>query len=135
MNARTCTFDHVYAKAETSKALLCFIAGDELWVPKSQISADSEVQHRGDHGRLVVTRWWARKAELVEDAEDDDRERAYDAPAVIELTEASRIYRRLALEHHPDRAGGDGTTMRAVNILWDAVKVDVGRAANGRRDS
>jgi hypothetical protein len=134
MNKDTCIFDDVLIKAETAKALLCIIAEDELWVPKSQISADSEVQHRGDRGCLMVTRWWARKAELVENDDENDREHAY-AATVIELTQATRAYRQLALEHHPDRVGGDGVVMKALNVLWGAVKADVERAVLTRGDS
>lgn len=37
------------------------LPSDKLWIPKSQLSDDSEVYGEGDEGRLLVTRWWARK--------------------------------------------------------------------------
>ena len=30
-----------------------------MWIPKSQISDDSEVYSLGDQGNLVVSEWWA----------------------------------------------------------------------------
>jgi hypothetical protein len=130
-------------KAETAKALLCIIADAtgtqscEVWVSKSQVAYYSKVQHRDDCGRLVVTRWWARKAGLIESWDDEAYREDHDyqedmparaAPAVIELTEAAKTYRRLALEHYPERTGGGGTTMKALNVLWDAAHADCERA-------
>jgi hypothetical protein len=47
---------------ETSKALRMVIDGiGKLWVPKSQIHANSEVYESGHAGTLVVTDWFARK--------------------------------------------------------------------------
>lgn len=51
------------AIGETEKALLIrFDDGEEEWVPKSQVTDDSEVWERGHEGKLVVTFWWADKA-------------------------------------------------------------------------
>lgn len=53
---------------ETEKALLVRLeTGDELWVPKSQIHADSEVYDAGEHadGELVIAEWFARKERLL----------------------------------------------------------------------
>ena len=58
-------FEDVYAKKESDKALLCDIAGEEYWIPKSQIDADSEVFEKGHRGLLITSEWWARKAGLI----------------------------------------------------------------------
>ena len=52
----------------TDKALLVKLEdhGDkEVWVPKSQIHADSEVYAADTDGILIITRWMANKLELV----------------------------------------------------------------------
>lgn len=49
----------------TDKALLCEIDGDETWIPKSQISADSEVSEAGDEGTLIITEWIAEQKGLL----------------------------------------------------------------------
>ena len=69
---RHCIFD-VRTEAETSKALLCRINGRALWVPKSQVDyAHSEVCRRHDFGMLAVSKWWARKAGLLEYEEEKE---------------------------------------------------------------
>lgn len=62
----TIEFDVEKVKHETSKAILVEIEGDEHWVPKSQISDDSEVFSR-EHGEgtLIVSQWWAEQEGLV----------------------------------------------------------------------
>jgi hypothetical protein len=57
--------EDVFAKGASEKALLCVIDGDEHWIPKSQISDDSEVYDRGHKGKLVITHWLAKQRELV----------------------------------------------------------------------
>jgi hypothetical protein len=131
---------HVTVRRDTPKALLVerHDTGrfEQHWVPRSQIRS-SEVCYRGDTGLIEVTRRWAQKAGLLDDDQDSYHESETHSqrgatPAVIELTQATRVYRQLALEHHPDRAGGDGRTMKALNILMDAVKSDIERAASSR---
>ncbi len=58
-------FEDVEAIAETDKALLCRINGEEVWVPQSQIDEDSEVYTKGDRGTLIVTEWWAAQRRLI----------------------------------------------------------------------
>jgi hypothetical protein len=43
---------------ETDKAVLSTIAGDQVWIPRSQITASLEVRVRGssDNGELHVTK-------------------------------------------------------------------------------
>lgn len=54
------------ATAETDKALLVSIDGDEpIWVPKSVIDDESEVYSKGHEGTLVVAEWFARKNGLT----------------------------------------------------------------------
>lgn len=51
----------------TEKAILVRLVDHEdreLWVPKSQIHDDSEVYGDGHEGVLVVSEWFAKKAEL-----------------------------------------------------------------------
>ena len=50
------------AIAETDKALLItYSDGEDFWVPKSQITQDSEVYEKDGVGDLIVTAWWAKK--------------------------------------------------------------------------
>jgi hypothetical protein len=59
-------FDVETVEAESEKAILVEIEGEKVWVPKSQISDDSEVYSKASGGgELVVTRWWAEKKGLV----------------------------------------------------------------------
>lgn len=50
--------------AETEKAVLCVIDGEDLWIPKGQILDESEVWKKGDEGTLVMTEWIAQKKGL-----------------------------------------------------------------------
>ncbi len=52
-------------EAETSAAILVNIDGEKVWLPQSQIHADSEVYGKGHIGRLVITRWIAEQKGLV----------------------------------------------------------------------
>lgn len=55
-------YDNVDCLKETERAVLVSLAtGTEHWVPKSQLSEDSEVQGEGDHGTLLVTAWFTKK--------------------------------------------------------------------------
>lgn len=56
----------VVAKRSTEKALLCRIAGEEVWIPHSQIHEDSEVYESGGEGVLVIPRWLAEEKDLEE---------------------------------------------------------------------
>lgn len=58
--------DDVTCKAETDKALLCDIDGEEIWIPLSQVDDSSEVQSKGDEGTLIITKWCAEQKGLVE---------------------------------------------------------------------
>lgn len=58
------TIPDVVAVHETDKALLVEIEGETHWVPKSQISEDSEVFEDGMEGDLVVSEWFAQKNDL-----------------------------------------------------------------------
>jgi hypothetical protein len=51
--------------AETDKAILCVIDGEQVWIPTSQIDANSEVWKYGDDGALVIPRWLAEEKELT----------------------------------------------------------------------
>lgn len=55
---------NVVGKHETEKAVLCVIDGEEKWIPKSQISDDSDVYGKGHEGDLIVTEWFAKKEGL-----------------------------------------------------------------------
>lgn len=59
-------FEDVKCLKETPKALLCRIDGVDHWIPKSQITDDSEVWDEGEHaeGTLVITAWLANEKGL-----------------------------------------------------------------------
>jgi hypothetical protein len=47
------------ALRETEKGLLVLYEGEEIWLPKSKISDDSEVTEKGDEGILAIPEWLA----------------------------------------------------------------------------
>lgn len=50
--------------AETAKAVLVehsIFDGGKAWIPKSQISNDSEVFEKGTDGLLIVSKWLAEQ--------------------------------------------------------------------------
>jgi hypothetical protein len=51
---------------ESKKALCCHLNGDSVdhWIPRGQVVAGSQVSHTGDHGRLIVSEWFAKTAHL-----------------------------------------------------------------------
>ena len=51
--------------AETDKAILCDIEGEEVWIPKVCISDNSEVYTKDTTGHLIISYSFARKAKLV----------------------------------------------------------------------
>ena len=51
-------------KAETDRALLCMIDGDEVWLPRSQIHRGGDVDDSsavGSSGSIILTAWIARE--------------------------------------------------------------------------
>lgn len=66
MNEETVEFEDCLCRKETAKAILVRRGDDEKWVPKSQVTADSEVYAEGHVGKLVVTAWFAEKEGLFE---------------------------------------------------------------------
>jgi hypothetical protein len=58
-------FDNVKAIAEGGKEIKVDINGEEIWIPKIQIHASSEVKEAPDEGALIVHTFWAKKNRLV----------------------------------------------------------------------
>lgn len=54
-----------FCKAESDKAILCVIDGEEVWIPLSQVDDDSEVYSKGDEGSLIITEWIAEQKGLI----------------------------------------------------------------------
>jgi hypothetical protein len=138
--AQTIDFQGAYVVRRTARALLVRLSGrGEYWVPLSQVADRSEVRHAGDYGRLSVSRWWAGKDELLDDDYGDGGDYEHEThsqrhappPTTIELPRATAAYRSLALAFHPDRHGGDGAIMKAVNTLWNALREDLRDLAGG----
>lgn len=50
---------------ETDKVLLVSIDGQEIWIPKSQVSDNSEVYQKGDSGTMIISLWIAEQKGLV----------------------------------------------------------------------
>ena len=51
--------DDVLIKKATTKAVLCSIDGDDIWILLSQLDDDSEIWKEGDEGTLVISDWIA----------------------------------------------------------------------------
>ncbi len=58
-------FEDVMCKAETTKAILVEIGGEDFWIPQNQISDESEVWREGDEGTLIITDWLAMQKGLL----------------------------------------------------------------------
>ena len=43
------------------------------------------------------------------------------APAPLDMDRLRRVYRTLAIEHHPDH-GGDNGIMAGINLFYEAIK-------------
>lgn len=67
MTARTITYHGVTVSKASKKALLCLINEEEVWIPQSQISDDSEVfdDDKNSSGKLVITEWIAKEKGLL----------------------------------------------------------------------
>lgn len=64
--AETVTFDNVDVLQETEYALRVIVENEELWIPKSQIDEESEVQDKeSSGGELIITKWLAKKKSLI----------------------------------------------------------------------
>lgn len=63
--ANSVTFHDVTVLRDSGAALLCNIEGEEIWMPKSQITDDSEVYKMDTEGDLVITEWIAEQKGLV----------------------------------------------------------------------
>lgn len=50
---------------ETDSAILVLIDGVKHWIPKSQVSDDSEIWAEGDEGTLTITEWIATEKGLI----------------------------------------------------------------------
>ena len=66
-NDNKVSIDDTVCTAETEKAILVEIEGEEYWMPKSQIDDDSEVYKKGQEGTLVITRWIAEQKGLAQE--------------------------------------------------------------------
>jgi len=71
---RTVTIENVDVVAETDQAICISIFYenprfiDEVWIPRSQISDDSDVSRDavyGDYGSLTITEWIAIQKDLI----------------------------------------------------------------------
>jgi hypothetical protein len=118
----------VTIRATTARAVLCRVRDIEFWTPRSQLLGDL---YRGYRGSISVARWFieSKSLEWITDgggqADDRDGEPSSSTIAVPALEGATRMYKRLAAEYHPDRNPRGGETMRALNQLWQAVLGDM----------
>lgn len=108
------TIPNAYALGETAKALRCDFGDDaDHWIPKSQISPGSEVMRPGDRGRLVVPKWWAGRAGVLDFARRPSP-----------WTQLRRTRHRLReldatlAKDHPARA--------IIKTICDAIRADLG---------
>ncbi len=57
--------DGCRAIKETEMAILVEYENEEFWIPKSQISEDSEVTEKDDEGVLAIPEWLADEKGLL----------------------------------------------------------------------
>ena len=115
------TIANAHALGETAKALRCDFGDDtDHWIPKSQIAPGSEVKRNGDRGRLVVQKWWAGRAGVL------DFTRPPSPWAQLRRTrDRLRELDATLSKDHPARA--------IVKTICDALRADLGaRRETGR---
>ena len=65
MNAqKTATFWDVELLRDRGTDFLCAVGTTQVWVPLTEIRYGTELTKIGDHGRLIVSRWFARTVGL-----------------------------------------------------------------------
>jgi len=102
------------ALSETAKAIRCDFGDDaDHWLPKSQIAAQSEVKRRGDAGALVIPRWLAEQAHLLQYIEPRSG------------WERLRNFRHRLQELHALLAPSD-PARAIIKTLCDALREDLG---------
>lgn len=57
--------DDVRVIRELERSIIVDYEGEELVIPKSQISSESEVQGEGDEGTLVIPKWLAEDRDML----------------------------------------------------------------------
>jgi hypothetical protein len=119
------SFLNTEAVKETDKALLCFIADDMYWIPKGQISEDSEVWSEGQTGKLVITLWIATQKGLASPNPNSMRsEHASPVQSTgLDFSGPYQVFRALARKYHPDLNPADyaSEVMKDLNVLWREV--------------
>lgn len=65
MRDATAQIGYGRAIRSTEAAVLVDIGTEEIWVPRSQIVEESEIQDDGDEGELWTTEWWAKQRGLI----------------------------------------------------------------------
>ena len=61
---KTVTFRDVEVLRDTGTDFLCAVGTTQVWVPLTEIRYGTELTTIGDHGRLIVSRWFARTVGL-----------------------------------------------------------------------
>jgi hypothetical protein len=61
---KTVTFRDVEVLRDTGTDFLCAVATTQVWVPLTEIRYGTELTKIGDHGRLIVSRWFAQTVGL-----------------------------------------------------------------------
>jgi hypothetical protein len=58
-------FENAECIKETDLAILVVIDGEEYWIPRSQMSDESDVYGEGQSGTLIITEWIAEQKGLI----------------------------------------------------------------------
>jgi hypothetical protein len=99
--SKTIAFDKTCCIGESDKGLLVLFenTAEQHWLPKSQISDDSQIQHRGDEGTLLVSDWIAQQKNLTGTVHDSSSQLDQ---TQLDLAEPHRLYREFMKDFHPD---------------------------------
>ena len=62
---KTVTFWDVELLRDTGTDFLCAVGTTQVWVPLTEIRYGTDLTKIGDHGRLIVSRWFAQTVGLL----------------------------------------------------------------------